>query len=214
MIEIISIHIPKTAGRSFLSVLRNEYGDTFVSHFDRKSFPDKTIPEITQFKSELPNSIRAIHGHFNFCDISDLKEQHHAKVITWLRDPVERVISNYSFFKKRIAENPADPELQKRKAETLMEYARMENSRNRMYKFMKGLPVKDYFFIGITEHMAADMQSLAKMLNWKPVSIPRINDNTVFKKFLPAVNNSERREIAELNKFDLELYQEVLNSRL
>jgi hypothetical protein len=209
MIELISIHIPKTAGRSFLSILNSVYGDKHVSHYETNFYPDKSTPEILQFKSQLKEEIKVIHGHFHYKEIQDIHKTNSSKVITWLRNPVERVISNYSFFIKRTHAS-ADQEMQRRKNETLLEYARLENSKNRMVKFMDGLNVQDFYFIGLMENFDKDMEVLSEMLHWNKITIPRINDNSEFKTQLPQVTREEKKIIENLNKEDIQLYKRVL----
>jgi len=212
MIEIISIHIPKTAGRSFLAVLKSVYGENYVAHFDRKHFPDKSIPEIEQFLATLDATKRVIHGHFTYSEISALHRQFQPKIITWLRNPVDRVISNYNFFKKRIAEAPIDSELKLRKDESLLTYAQMETSCNRMSKFIKGIPLNDFFFIGIMEYFEKDLKYLGRILNWKPFNIPKINVNPESQ-----VSHSHPSEIMNkiesLNSEDIKLYTVVSATR-
>jgi hypothetical protein len=212
MVELVSIHIPKTAGRSFVEILKAVYGENRVRHFDRKDYSDKSVPEVLQFISGLTESTTVIHGHFTYNDIRDIKNIHSAKLITWVRDPVERVFSNYSFFKKRIAEASEESELQKRKEETLIEYASLEHSRNRMSKFISGARLKDFFFIGVIEYFDSDIKTLSDMLGWPEISIPRVNINSEFKSKLPAVSENEKKVIRELNKDDVELYNNVLES--
>jgi len=213
MIELISIHIPKTAGRSFLSILHSVYGSEHIAHFEKTFFPDKSVSEIQQFTSALSGGVLVIHGHFQYKEIKELHRRNNSKVIAWLRNPVERVISNYSFFMKRIRESPDDAELDRRKNETLLEYAALENSRNRMTKFMDGLELNRYFFIGITENFESDVRELASMLNWGSIDIPRINDNSGFKHQLPPVTDEQRKIIAELNREDLELYRTIVERK-
>jgi hypothetical protein len=212
MIDLVSIHIPKTAGRSFLAVLKSVYDTASVAHFDRKNYPLGDRSPLEQFKSELTNDHRIVHGHFHYSEIKD-KIVSSTRVITWLRNPVERVISNYGFFKLRVSQLPDDEELKRRKNETLIEYASLENSRNRMQKFTAGLDIEKFFFVGITETFAYDVRILGEMMNWPPVPVSRINDNAIFKSGLPPVTNKERALIEELNREDVELYTRVLKIR-
>ncbi|HEX5002725.1 MAG TPA: sulfotransferase family 2 domain-containing protein [Bacteroidia bacterium] len=208
MIEFISIHIPKTAGRSFLAVLKSVYGENNVAHFDRKLFPNKSIPEIEQFLAALDTGKKVIHGHFTYKEIRELHLKYQPKIITWVRNPVERVISNYNFFKKRIAEAPVDSELKLRSDETLLQYAEMETSRNRMSKFIDGLPPDDFFFVGIMEYFEKDLRTLGEKLNWKSFDIPKLNVNRglhSIETYPPEVLN----KIALLNSLDTELYRKV-----
>ncbi len=213
MIELVSIHIPKTAGRSFLVILGSIYDNTNLSNFDRKNYPDKSIPPVEQFASQLNDSIKVVHGHFKFNEISNLNNFKNAKIITWVRDPVDRVISNYFFFKKRISLEIYNSDLQKRKNESVIEYASLDASRNRMHRFLDGLDINSIFFIGLTEYFDIDLNFLAKKLNWGPIEIPRINDNSEFKSGLPTVTQEERKIISDLNKIDIELYRKALEIR-
>ncbi len=213
MIDLISLHIPKTAGRSFLTILNSVYDPAIIAHYENKNYTDKTISPITQFKSQLNNTVKVIHGHFKFKEIADLKIHPSTKIITWLRDPVERVISNYSFFKKRISLAPEDKELQLRKNESILDYAKMEESKNRMSKFMDGLDINEFFYIGITENFDIDIHELSRKLNWKQFTVPRINDNAEFKSALPSISSETRKILAELNSVDMELYRIVVNKK-
>jgi hypothetical protein len=213
MIELVSIHIPKTAGRSFKAILDSIYDNTKLANFDLKNYPDKSVPPVEQFLSQLDDTINVIHGHFQFNEINTLKNINNVKIVTWLRDPVERVISNYCFFKKRISLALNNPDLQKRKNESLLEYASLDGSRNRMHRFLDGLNLNNIFFIGITESFETDLNFLAKKLNWGPIEIPRINDNSEFKSGLPAVTQQEKKIIFDLNQIDIELYRKALEMR-
>jgi hypothetical protein len=177
MIEIISIHIPKTAGRTFRDILYQVYGTEQFAYFHRTNYTDlKNLSRKEQFLQQLSPNQKIIHGHFRFPEIQHIYQKNNCKLITWLREPVERVISNYCFFKRRILENPNDENLQKRKHETLMEYAKLEECRNLMCQFLQGVELEHFFFIGFVESYDEDIQKLSKMLNWGDVSIPRVND--------------------------------------
>ena len=100
-IELISIHIPKTAGRSFHEVLKRVYGGSLDKRYEKKHFfPDPVKKE--QLSGVLPAGIRGIHGHLTISQVRHLIDKNQPKVITWVRNPVDRVISNYYYFMKRI----------------------------------------------------------------------------------------------------------------
>ncbi len=104
MIELISLHIPKTGGRSVRRVLKNIYGDSLdLRHEKNEFFPDnKQTPPLDP---GVPQHIRAIHAHLSIRQFMPIIEAHRPRVITWVREPVERLISNYYFFMKRIRLN-------------------------------------------------------------------------------------------------------------
>ena len=102
-IEIISIHIPKTAGTSFRNILKAVYSKEQVVRIDislpseKTSFPSTSHPP----PKHLPRGCRVIHGHFRYRDLAEFyKLNSDIPIITWVRDPVERVISNYYYLRQ------------------------------------------------------------------------------------------------------------------
>ena len=104
-LEIISIHIGKTGGSSFLQWLRKAYGEANVSHFVKKEHKVKSNDFSAPLQS-VAKEFRIIHGHFRYEEVDEIHNSSRAKVITWVRDPVERVISRYFYLQKQICLNP------------------------------------------------------------------------------------------------------------
>lgn len=75
--RLISLHVPKTAGTTFLSYLRAYYGQGVVEAYATSV----QVPEIAV-------DTLAVHGHFP----GDLLPAMYpsALLVTWLRDPVRR----------------------------------------------------------------------------------------------------------------------------
>ncbi len=214
MLELISIHIPKTAGRTMLNILNSVYGEEQVLSIDRIPFKANPQQAIIDFKKKITPNIKVIHGHIWAEEIkSIIQENPQARKITFMREPINRVISNYCFFKKRISLALNDPELQLRKDETLLAYAFKEDTRNVMTRFIEGLKIEDFFFVGVFENLNADLNNLASLLNWGTIQIPKINENTEFKEKLPPLSEEEIKLIENLNARDMELYSKVLALR-
>ena len=89
---------------------------------------------------------RVVHGHFRYAEIRSLHTSTNARIITWLRHPADRVISNYRFFIDRLAHSGINPEVrrinQHRRKERLMEYARLPENSNTMAYFLEGLIIE------------------------------------------------------------------------
>ena len=214
MLELISIHIPKTAGRSFHKILNEVYGESSVRYYLREDIEalkkaGKTIAD------DLKSETIAIHGHFYFHEVASLYQQSKAKVVTWLRDPAQRVLSNYAFFIKRLHD---PPETQKeahrlnmhRKEEPLMVYAGMEENQNVMAQFLQGLSLEDMYFVGETEHFERDIKRLQSMLGWPVARSFRENDNSSFKQRFLKTTEEELQTLRQWNKTDYDLYQRAL----
>ena len=214
--ELISIHIPKTAGTSFRGILQRSYGERAVLRVDIGLYNHQLRINEQQFDgSKIAAKVKVAHGHFSPALFrSRFEVADDIPLITWLRDPVERVISNYFYLKKRLEE-----ELQEEKRNlnilskmqrSLMEYARDEVNRNRIHKFLDGIRLEELFFIGIQESFQEDLQQIARLLNWQQTD--ELHHNRTINK--PAeVSEEARAEIARLNELDIDLYQRALAIR-
>lgn len=208
MIRLVSIHVPKTAGRSFRAVLRGVYGEKKVFNITRDS--GKMWNE--ELERSIPSSVEVLHGHFTFADISKLHRETGVPVITWLRDPVERVLSNYYFFIQRVGSGER-PHAYHRRNEALMDYIRLGSSRDRMSRFLDGAVLKDLFFVGIMEHFDEDLRQLGARLGWGKVEPVHVNSNKAFRAQFPPVGGEVRKIIRDLNERDQALYEEGLRLR-
>jgi hypothetical protein len=99
---LISLHIPKCGGQSVRRVLKNRFGDNFYLHYFQKR---NAMPE----KYELEPGI-CIHGHFNKTKGFGVDDYYPGveQIITFLRDPLEIVISNYFFWKRTARKRQID----------------------------------------------------------------------------------------------------------
>lgn len=203
MIELISIHIPKTGGQSFYRILEEMYGDKLSIAFRRRDY-DAVMDEHRRFEDALPAQLQVLHGHLYYKEVKRLHRHTNAKVICWMRDPVERVVSNYHYFKQRLEQSEADAENAHRRDETLLEYAGRRDARNRMHKFLKGLPLDDFYFIGFLENYEADLKRLGRLLGWGPFEVPHVNRGTTPT---PELDEATLRKLRRWNRRDIKLYE-------
>ncbi|WP_187271158.1 sulfotransferase domain-containing protein [Neolewinella aurantiaca] len=162
----------------------------------------------------LTGETKVVHGHFHYEEIAEVKQAHDAKVICWLRDPVERVISNYHFFENGLtdpARNKKNYELNKhRKHESLLTYATMPEKNNVMSKLLTGIDLADIFFIGFTEDYENDLSRLSNLLGWPEVTPAHLNTRRAPEGPTEEVTAEVRAEIARLNAGDVALYRRAL----
>lgn len=101
------IHIPKTAGSSFREELANVIQPDFNLEIDyskidptdqHNSFDDAMDLAIAGFLAS-PNAARVklVSGHFRYRDLKRTKLLVNSRLITMLRNPIDRLISDYTF---------------------------------------------------------------------------------------------------------------------
>ncbi len=218
-LELVSMHIPKTAGTSFAEILKQVYGHKQVSNFqvqianhqgDMRVMLDGEI--FTQ-RSFSPDT-KVIHGHFPFQEMEKrIQAKEKIPVITWLRDPVDRVVSAFHYvdriYKKELSQRDPGLNILNTLKRGLMEYAHAKPNRNRMAYYLKGIPLESLFFVGILEHFEEDLAFLAKRLGWKEYPIPHLN-KTQKREPLAAFKYDA---IKCWNAQDVELYEQALAMR-
>jgi hypothetical protein len=217
-VELLSVHIPKTAGTSFRNTLIEVYGSEAVTRVDYP--PEDQRDQEDPFApppEELSRKVKVLHGHFNPVDLGEFYAgiPKDVKVITWVRNPVERVISNYFYLRQRIRDEirdntPLNVGVTNRMVKTLMEYAIQDIARNRMASFLRGMPLDQFTFVGIQEHYTEDLSHLAKILGW--INYVEHFHNVTEDKYSD-VSEETWEEIKALNSLDWELYQEALAIR-
>jgi hypothetical protein len=215
MLELISIHIPKTAGTTFHAILRQVYGQEVVSPAYRRR---DITPHLVdgKFSQGLPYGLQVLHGHFYFKELQGLQHQTGAKVICWVRDPIQRVISNYRFFIAGLDNpdrNPRQYELNKhRKGESLLTYAERSENRNRMSDFIEGINLEDIFFCGVMEQFEQEVHRLGQMLGWPTFAISILNQGASMNKD-GEIPLAVLQQIEIWNAADIALYDHIIQSQ-
>jgi len=213
--ELISLHIPKTAGTSFRNILKSVYGDKNVIRFDINIKGVVRLNEDIYLGKKLP-STQVIHGHFQYEMLtSTFQLPEHYKFITWVRDPVKRVISNFYYLESRLKEilneDQKNLNILSKMQRSLIEYARVDINRNRQSKFLKGKPLDTFDFIGIQEYFPEEILRLSAILGWKAIPDVLFHNKTEGGSIETAPEILD--EIRELNLDDILLYQEALRIR-
>jgi hypothetical protein len=201
---LLSIHIPKTAGVSFRRILAQLYQEDFLLKYWQMT------DARGQVVSTVPLNVRCIHGHFS--PESMLQAYPQAKLITWVRDPVERVISSY-YHRLRDPDwqHPVTRELHEKKL-SLVEFAALDLMRTEMSRYLGTRQPKDFAFIGRTECFETSLARFLQMYNFNQVPVPRENCNPQRTSAYYPVAASVRGKIAALNERDVAVYEEYCQS--
>jgi hypothetical protein len=163
---IISIHIAKTGGSSFKDLLARAYGER--AYFDYEDKPtSREYARITRqrrllgFRRDLPAQTQIIHGHFFATKYESQFPD--AKLAVWLRDPAERLISHFYFWRKH-----PDPKNSacRRAIEDgfdLEKFIRQRELRNLQTRYLDGKTAEEFDFVGITEEYDRSVALFSRM---------------------------------------------------
>jgi hypothetical protein len=92
---IAFLHLIKCAGTTLEAILRRQYGDSRVIQFGSVQDAEKKLEVFNNLPEEERKQTHVLMGHFNVRQRSQMPER--ATCITMLRDPVDRVISEYYY---------------------------------------------------------------------------------------------------------------------
>jgi len=157
----------------------------------------------------VSEGIRAVHGHFPVIRYAD--DFPDARVIGWLRHPVERIISYYFYWKKSPPHGNASHELFVEEDMSLLEFAEFEPIRNEVFgTYLKDFAASRFFFLGIMERYEEDLERLAKLMNWSLPELPKVNVN----RLKLDVDDQTRHEISRIYQEEIDLYEMTLSHAL
>jgi Sulfotransferase family len=191
---IISLHIPKCAGTSFRHALEEAYGSgLWLNYGDDYSFD--AVPPCTE----------CIHGHIPGNAYKEIFPRH--QTITMVRNPVQRVVSNYyHFLHSPDSRHPASIKLHAEHL-SLREFAEIECMRNKATRYVAGRKPEDFDFVGITEEFEESVLLFAKLFQInKPLPILQDNVNPDRRTPIYALSRSDYAHILELNAADVDWY--------
>jgi hypothetical protein len=199
-LPIICLHIPKTAGTSFRISAEHYFGPwNVVSDYGEKSPATSEEVKLAYYQNKdfelLKSKIsqkKFFTGHFSLA-----KYREHfpdSPVVTFFRDPVKRIISEYVHFTTHYGFEGS-----------LREFYRMEQFRNRQARVLSGAEPTDLDFYGLTEKY---QESLDKFNLRYSTKFPMAVLNT--GKYTSEGHRATEEEIEEikvLNQDDLRIYQ-------
>ncbi|HEY5228518.1 MAG TPA: sulfotransferase family 2 domain-containing protein [Opitutaceae bacterium] len=200
---IISVHVPKCAGTSFRHVLHGISGDSIWYNYG-------TIFSKEQAQSHLvPPGTKIIHGHFMADSFDGIYPER--QLITWVRHPVERVVSNYYHFLRSpdMRDNCCKALHEHRLS--LREFADLDWMQNLASRYLSNKPVADFHFIGISERFHDSLRQFCSVYGYREVmKLPRENTNPERTAARYDLRSSDQDYILERNIADFEWYSRAL----
>ncbi|WP_116367399.1 sulfotransferase family 2 domain-containing protein [Parahaliea mediterranea] len=223
---LISVHLPKTAGSSFHEALREAYGDQLYADYGDQPLNTPQWPlrlgavafaMTAPLKPALRKHVACVHGHFLPLKYATLSVGRTVQYVTWLRDPLDRLLSHYHYWRDTPMPPHAGPVRRQFEAEqwSLEAFCLAPSLRNLYSRFLWGFPLKRFDFVGITEHYEEDLDELSERLLHR--NLPHLRHNVT-----PQRANQAPRELLSpgliesvrtLHGRDFALYEEALAMR-
>jgi len=193
---LISLHVPKCAGQSFMQILRTWFEKNFYPHyFQLQGKPPPRYP--------LRPGI-CIHGHFNRAKGIGVSDYYPGanQFITVLRDPLEMALSNYFFWKTKARERQIKTgkigKGDKADYKDIDDFFR-KRPRSHLWKFMPWDLTPDNFkevlesrfvWIGAAECLQGAADLLADLLGFEKIEVGRINPSQRDEELSPETRES------------------------
>jgi hypothetical protein len=216
------IHVPKTAGSSLRTEiaarLRPDVNVEVDYHDLSKPYDQRREEAIDRFAAGDARSCRFASGHMPRLLVERVREvRPQLKLITLLRDPVERCLSDF-----RYQRTPAHPPHREfiQQCPTIKEFVALEKERNKLFKHLRknwddGIDqvIADlesgFAFVGLTELYALSFRLLFTLLRVRAAP-------TIYERKTADVPESRIRDlprlrpmIEEANALDLQIWRHV-----
>jgi len=213
---IISVHIPKTAGRSFHHVLAARFGDRLLD--DNGDFPESMTAESVAHRREtrarviaeagsIAQRYDAIHGHFTADKYAGIFPD--GRFTTMMRDPYQQAISTFAHARRLKTPTLSDhPELRKFRDEQMSLIDLIAAYPNHQTMYFGGLDLEEFAMVGISERYDDSLALFERIFDQ---SLPRATErkNVNPAKTEPAydVPDEVRRAVDAHRARDLEWYR-------
>jgi hypothetical protein len=205
--DVVFAHLPKTAGTSLRNSLVEALPDA-VKIFDYG--PDTHLIEgdyINAFTrhANTPDGILALRQTFrreqrllfagHLWGARFLRSFHPASVVTFLRSPVERLVSAYKYHVSVLNYRGS-----------FTEFYQTPGHINVQSRMLWGIDLRDIGFIGLTEAMPEMLPALSRHLG---VELANRKDNLGYGYSEPEIDERTRAHVLALNDADVRLYRHV-----
>ena len=194
------VHIPKTAGTSFRLAAEREFSPQRVV-YDYGAQSPVTSPCIQQYLyGEGDQDKAALYAHCREHGVKLFAGHRPAtrfldgvgvgNIITFVREPLERVFSQYLHFKRHQGFEGS-----------FREFFSVPSRRNGQANMLRGIPLRALGFVGITERYRQSLRMINQRYGWR-LRHKRANRSGFFTPGPDSVSQVDRQNFYELNSDD------------
>lgn len=172
--KLISVHFPKAGGSSLRDELSSLLGTSLLLDYEHSPRGEQALDVV----SALPAGILAVHGHFRPSRYAQIPDSY---LFTFLRDPVDAMISRYFYWRGprylwrdwlRLGKAPGGEDPSKAAQQDkfapdgewsdVLQFARNSGTRFLMSQlYFGGFDMERFHFIGFYDTREADLPRLA-----------------------------------------------------
>ncbi len=201
---IIYLHIPKTAGTSFRLSAEQYFGpDQVLNDYGEKSPNTSDDVRTSVYDGNDIKAMRAaglkknfLTGHFSLAKYREVFPD--SPVITFFRNPVDRVISEYIHFSSHYNFEGS-----------LQDFYRRKHFQNRQAQALSGASPLDLDYYGITEQYESSLKGFNDRYGTN-FPMANLNRGRYQGGAQELASADEIAEIKSLNQADIELYQSAV----
>ncbi|RUL66828.1 hypothetical protein EKH79_03185 [Dyella dinghuensis] len=221
VVTLISVHLPKTAGTSFRLSLREYFGEGY-----RDDYADGGLHRSTRDRCTLAiaaartidaqglGDVACIHGHFMPVKYLLLSTRSPLTYVTWLRDPIERLLSHYYYWQESYDKATSAPHHRQVIEEgwTLEQFCLSERFRNLYTQYLWGFPLESFAFIGITEFYREDIVEFGERFLGHALPLHRLNAS-VHSQLPKCFDKAFLQRVRAFHSADVQLYRRAVDMR-
>ncbi|TXS91339.1 hypothetical protein FV139_16545 [Parahaliea maris] len=224
---LVSVHLPKTAGTSFREALSESYGTRLYTDYNDRpvntpllSLRLRTVCSAVTLPFNSPvltGSFDCVHGHFLPFKYCALGVTASPQFITWLRDPLDRLLSHYFYWRDASLSSNFGPVWQQFRDESwsLERFCSEPVMRNLYARFLWGFPLRHFDFVGLTEHYEADLEFLGNHVLQRNLKLVRRNimSGTGKREAKDALSARFIENVRGWHSKDYRIYEQALEMR-